>query len=252
MKRRELTTEERAEAERLAAAWSRYRAEHKGATQAWLAAESGLGTQGAVSQYLRGVIPLNVEALAAMCRVMQMDPATISPRLMEKVVSPEQLAAAQEVFKNMRVRLEVVDEDDDYHVHIPKVKIRLSAGISGFELEPERFDGSFYTVPGSWIERHGYDRSKLIAVLVRGESMETTLYENDLVVINTADRKKVDGAVFAFNYEGEPVIKRLSRDAGHWWLTSDNRDQRRFHRKICEDNNCMIIGRVVKRESDRL
>ena len=82
MKRRELTSEEQAEAGRLNAAWLRYKAQNVGATQTWLAAESGLGTQGAVGQYLRGVIPLNVEALVAICRVIGANPIDISPRLM--------------------------------------------------------------------------------------------------------------------------------------------------------------------------
>lgn len=81
MKRRELNPEERAEAERLAAAWLAFKGANKGVTQEWLGAETGLGTQGAVGQYLRGVIPLNVEALMAFARVLQIDPRAISNRL---------------------------------------------------------------------------------------------------------------------------------------------------------------------------
>lgn len=149
----------------------------------------------------------------------------------------------------MRVR--VVEDDDPSLVRIPKVKLRLSAGISGFEVEPERFDGATTAVPTNWMERNGYARDNLIAIHVRGESMEPTLYEDDLVVVNIADKKPVDGGVFAINYEGEPVVKRLSRDAGRWWLASDNPDQRKFHRKVCEGDACIIIGRVVRRESER-
>jgi hypothetical protein len=85
MKRRELTTEEKAEAQRLYEAWRSFKAKNAGATQDWLAAESKLGTQGAVGQYLRGVIPLNIVALVAMCRVIGADPKVISPRLTEIV-----------------------------------------------------------------------------------------------------------------------------------------------------------------------
>lgn len=147
--------------------------------------------------------------------------------------------------------VEVVDEGDDRFVQVKKVKLRLSAGITGFQVEPEQYDGKTLSVPSQWVERRGYDREKLIAIRVRGESMEPTLYEDDLVVINTADTKPVDGQVFAVNYEGEPVIKRLARDAGRWWLTSDNSDQRKYHRKSCEGNECIIIGRVVRREGER-
>jgi phage repressor protein C with HTH and peptisase S24 domain len=150
------------------------------------------------------------------------------------------------------IGVRAVDEDDPSLTHIPKVKLKLSAGITGFDAEPERFDGSTLTVPTSWLKRHGYIREKLLATRVGGESMETTLYDGDVVIVNTADTTKVDGAVYAFNYEGEAVIKRLARDAGQWWLTSDNPDQRKYHRKLCKGGDCIIVGRVVRRESDRL
>jgi len=146
----------------------------------------------------------------------------------------------------------VVDSDDPSLTHIPKVKLRLSAGISGFEVEPERFDGSTTTVPTDWIQRNGYDRERLIAIRVKGESMEPTLYEDDLVVVNLADTRPTDGNVYAINYEGEPAVKRLTRDAGQWWLTSDHADQRKYYRRICNGNDCIIVGRVVRKESERL
>ena len=96
MKRRELTEEEKGEAQRLSQAWLDYKAKHKGVTQEWLGAESGLGTQGAVGQYLRGVIPLNVEALLAMCRVLGVDPRVISPR-MANIVDPLLVGAREAV-----------------------------------------------------------------------------------------------------------------------------------------------------------
>lgn len=150
----------------------------------------------------------------------------------------------------MRVR--AVDDDDPSLVHIPKVKLRLSAGISGFDVEPERYDGSTTTVPADWIMRNGFHRDNLISIRVKGESMEPTLYEDDLVVINIADKKMVDGVVYAFNYEGEAVVKRLERDGGQWYLKSDNQDQRKFGRKTCRGDACIIIGRVVRKESERL
>ena len=176
-------------------------------------------------------------------------------------VSPSWLLQGVEVYGEPRppaevppgfMRVRVVEDDDPSLVRIPKVKLRLSAGISGFEVEPERFDGATTTVPATWIERNGFNRDNLIAIRVRGESMEPTLYEDDLVVINTADTRPVDGQVYAFNYEGEPIVKRMERDAGDWWLKSDNPDQRKFGRKICRGDACMIIGRVVRKESERL
>ena len=146
----------------------------------------------------------------------------------------------------------VAEGDDDSFVPIPMVKLRLSAGITGFQAEPEARDGGTLGMRRTWLERNQYSPSHLIAIYVKGESMEPSLYAGDIVVINTLDTKPVDGAVFAFNYEGEAVVKRLVRDAAHWWLTSDNPDQRKYHRKLCQGGECIVIGRVVRKESDRI
>lgn len=150
----------------------------------------------------------------------------------------------------MPVRM--ADNDDGEFVQIAMVKLRLSAGITGFQTEPEGHDGGTLGIRRNWIERRNLSPAHLIAILVKGESMEPSLYEDDIVIINTLDKKPVDGAVYAFNYEGEAVVKRLSRDAGQWWLTSDNPDQRKYHRKLCQGNACLPIGRVVRKESDRI
>ncbi|OEZ50306.1 LexA repressor [Janthinobacterium sp. MP5059B] len=150
------------------------------------------------------------------------------------------------------IRVEQADRDNTNFVHIKKVKLRLSAGVTGFQADPEFDDGGTIPLDPRWIAKHKFVPSKLIAIKVKGESMEPSLHEGDIVIINTEDQKPVDGVVFAVNYEGEAVVKRLSRDIGEWWLTSDNADQRKYHRKMCRNGECIIIGRVVRREGDKI
>ena len=158
--------------------------------------------------------------------------------------------AAADIPGSMRVH--AADKDDEGFIQIPMVKLRLQAGVTGFQTEPERRDGGTLGMRKGWIERTGYHPASLIAIQVKGASMEPSLYEDDIVVINTADKKPVDGQVFAINYEGEAVVKRMTRDAGMWWLSSDNPDQTKYHRKSCRGDECLIIGRVVRKESDRI
>ena len=135
---------------------------------------------------------------------------------------------------------------------IRRVKLRLSAGIVGFAVEPDEEAGAAFSVEADWLARNRFDPEHLIALEVTGESMEPRLYRGDVVVVNTADKAPADGQVFAVNYEGEAVIKRLTRDAGQWWLTSDNPDQRRFPRKLCDGITCLIVGRVVLKKSENI
>ena len=85
----------------------------------------------------------------------------------------------------------VAEGDDDAFVPIPMVKLRLSAGITGYQTEPEARDGGTLGMRRTWLERNQYSPSHLIAIYVKGESMEPSLYAGDIVVINTLDTKPV-------------------------------------------------------------
>lgn len=134
---------------------------------------------------------------------------------------------------------------------VPRVKFKLSAGVSGFAIEPENGNGKPIFFRKDWFEMNNYRPESLFGVRVSGASMEPALWDGDLVVINTADTNPHDGEAFALNYEGELVIKRMRRDAGEWWATSDNSDQRRFAPKRCTEG-VVIIGRVIYKQSERI
>ena len=150
----------------------------------------------------------------------------------------------------MHVR--AVASDDPSLTQIRKVTLQVQAGITGFQVEPEHYDGETQGVPTKWILKEGLSRDALLAITVRGESMEPALYEGDVIVVNTRDTSLMDGAVYVVNYEGEVVVKRLMRDAGQWWLTSDNADQRKYHRKLCKGAECILIGKVIRKESTHI
>lgn len=146
----------------------------------------------------------------------------------------------------------VAEHGNPKFVEIKKIKLKLSAGITGYTSDPDNEEGDPIAIPRRWIIENGFNEHSLIAINVRGDSMEPTLRNGDTVIINTADKKPKDGSVFAVNYEGEDVVKRMSRDIGQWWLCSDNPDQQRYHRKVCQGDACIMIGKIVRRISDHL
>lgn len=148
--------------------------------------------------------------------------------------------------------VEVIEPDDDRFVQIPMVELKLSAGVTGFETAPDYSEGGTLGLRKQWVDRRRLNPKNLLAIQVTGDSMEPALHADDIVILDISDKQPVDGEVFAVNYEGQALIKRMSRDAGDWWLTSDNPDQRRHHRKICRGDSCIIVGRVVRKESDRV
>lgn len=134
---------------------------------------------------------------------------------------------------------------------VPRVKFKLSAGVSGYAVEAEEGNGKPVFFRKDWFDLNGYRPDKLFAVRVSGSSMEPSLWDDDLVVINTIDVTPKDGEAFAINFEGELVIKRMRRDSGEWWATSDNADQRRFSPKRCTED-VSIIGKVIYKQSERI
>jgi phage repressor protein C with HTH and peptisase S24 domain len=144
------------------------------------------------------------------------------------------------------------EEDIPGLVRIKKVRLRLSAGIAGYATDLIEEDESPISFRSAWLAKRGFIPEKLVAIEIRGQSMEPGLYDGDTVVINTADTLLIDGEVYAVNYEGEAVVKRLVREMGSWWLVSDNPDQRRFPRKQCAGGMCIIIGRVIHKQSEKI
>lgn len=148
------------------------------------------------------------------------------------------------------MRVEAYDHESNPNVvQIPMIELRVSAGISGFT-----FDGSgnvdaldSYPLDRRWVERNGFQAGKLFAMEVKGDSMFPLYREGDIIVINTADTKMVDTKEYVFNFEGDVVLKRLSRDGGSWWLTSENQEQK-YHRRSVRSGETIVIGRVVKHD----
>ena len=143
-----------------------------------------------------------------------------------------------------------LDNNPDYP-SIRRVHFKLSAGASGFGVEYHDEEGAPIVFQRQWYEGRGLRPEKLFAVKVVNGSMEPGLYGGDTVVVNTESVTPKDGVVFAVNYEGEMVIKRLVRDGGQWWLSSDNPDQRRYPRKVCDEHSVMI-GEIVHKQSERI
>ena len=139
---------------------------------------------------------------------------------------------------------------DDY-VAVPYVQFKLSAGAHGFSIEYQQATKEPLYFLRSWFRSRGLNPRKVFAADVAGPSMIKTMSDGDTVLVNTDAREAHDDKVFAALYEGELVIKRLSRFDGAWWLMSDNDDQVRFAPKKC-DASCKLLGRVVLKMSETI
>ena len=147
------------------------------------------------------------------------------------------------------VRIEL--ENNPAYPAIRRVRFKLQAGVSGFAVDDLEDDGPPIVFRADWFSLHGYRPEKMLAARVSGSSMEPSLWDGDLVVINTAQTTPKDGIAFALNIEGVMAIKRLVRDAGEWWIRSDNPDKVRYPDKRTHEG-VSVIGEVVYKQSERI
>lgn len=110
-------------------------------------------------------------------------------------------------------------------------------------------DGAPLMIKESWLQLRGYKHNHLFAIKATGSSMEPSIFSGDSVVINTANIEPSDGGVFLVNYEGAAVIRRLTRDAGAWWLDCDNPNKTHYPRKILSTTTA-VVGRVIYKQSE--
>lgn len=140
-------------------------------------------------------------------------------------------------------RLIDIENDPDYPA-IRRVNITAKAGVTGYAVDYIDEDRPPIFFRRDWYDLNGYKPEKMLAMRVAGESMIPSLHPGDLIVVNTAQTQPKQGIAFLVSFEGEVVVKRLVRDDGQWWLTSDNQDQRRYPRVKC-NGETEIIGEVV-------
>lgn len=201
-----------------------------------------LGTGSMVYQYLSARRPLNLKAAVQFARGLNVDVSAFSPRLARELQDlvaglPQASASAVQGPEYARVRC---------------VELGLEAGKRRFTARPIEGVGEFIAFRHDWLKQRSYAPQHLIAVQVEDDGMQPTLWKGDLAVLNSAQTSPKDSAVYAVNYEGELRVRRLIRDAGSWWLYCDNPDAKRFPRKQYVEKRCLLLGRIVHRQSEAL
>lgn len=137
------------------------------------------------------------------------------------------------------------------YVQVPLVQVKVSAGVTGFATAPSTDVPRLLHYRRDWLKSEGREARNLFAMLVSGNSMEPSLFDSDMVVVDTSKTTPHDGVVYCINYEGETIIKRLRRESGEWLMTSDNADRIRFAPKRMNGES-IIIGEVVYKHSSHI
>lgn len=251
-----LTSEQLADAARLKKLFSSWQTTRRdqGLPSSQEAATELLGfNQSALSQYLNGKIPLNLDAAAKFAKMMDRSVGDFSPTL-EAQVSQYSAAVVQRKSEPVPVvkggqPIDIAEADDPDIVDVPLVRLQLRAGAMGYMADPEPGILSRIRLDRMWMEQQGLYPENLIALRVKGDSMSPRIEEGDIVVVNTADKRPVSGHVYAFNHGGEPLIKRLHRAGNIWSMRSDNPD---YRPESFNSGESPIVGKVVYLQSTKI
>ncbi|MES2148621.1 MAG: S24 family peptidase [Pseudomonadota bacterium] len=139
-------------------------------------------------------------------------------------------------------RVSVGAKNDD--IPIKKVALTLQAGIMGFEATQVHDGDTTIDIPRRFIEENDLVPQCLLAISIKGDSMWPLMIDGDSVVINIADTKPINNELYAINFDGEAVIKRMVYENRQWYLDSMNPDPQ-YKRRVCRGGECIVVGRVV-------
>jgi len=133
-------------------------------------------------------------------------------------------------------------------VLVKRIDVELSAGKGRQswhieEREPLPFQAAY-------IRRLDAKPANLVAVKVNGDSMEPRLFDDDTVLVDSADKRvPANGGVFALVYAGEMLVKRLRQlPNGDLKIISDNAERYEAITVSADDiEHIHVVGRVKYR-----
>jgi phage repressor protein C with HTH and peptisase S24 domain len=217
---------------------------HSGLTQAQLASKTGLN-QSTISDLEVGKSH-GSSFVASMAAALGVDPLWLESgkgqMLQSVVISTPEDDHLTSGSPFLRDQIPVKIREESSLVQVKLVKLKLQAGYTGFQTQVEPEDDSFQGIPLSVVDELHLNVASLLAVRIRGQSMEPMIFEGDIVVLDTSDRKPVSRECFAVNWDGEACVKMLVKRNVEWYLHSVNPD---FPPVNVRSGQCDIIGRVV-------
>lgn len=235
MPTRPTTPEQKEDAARLSKlfdAWLLASAQKTGQklTQEAVAASLNIG-QSALSQRLRGRMSMSRDFAASVAKLIGCKVADFSPRLASEIDS---LLEGQ-----------TSDHDDDF-AQISRVNVSVSAGHGALVFEePSK---SALTFRRSFLQEIGVTPKSAVIVTVKGHSMDPTLRDGAVLLVNTAAKVVANGQIYAFRRDGQLYVKRMHQNQKSGYLAaSDNPDRDQYPVMHIDQNeeDFEIIGRAL-------
>lgn len=187
-------------------------------------------SQSALSQRLTGRMAINDKFAAKIARLIGCTVPDFSPRLDAEIKA---LAAG-------------VNDPAAEFAQIRRVDVTMSAGYGA--LAYDEVDKSALSFRRDFLCGMGLNEKRCVVVTAGGHSMEPTIDDGAVLLINQAYTDITNGQIYAFVYDGLLFVKRLSRTKdGVVLARSDNPDQDKFPEMRIDHNTTdfEMIGKAV-------
>lgn len=121
-----------------------------------------------------------------------------------------------------------IDQDADNGgsaavVPVPRFHVAASAGFGAYSTGTSPTD--VVELPRQVLDRVGCKPATARILEAAGSSMEPTIGDGDLLLVDTAKERKipVEGRIYVLSVGDALFVKRLRRSANGWMMVSDNR-----------------------------
>lgn len=132
---------------------------------------------------------------------------------------------------------------DDFTL-VPVYDVTASAG-HGASIDQERVDTQI-AFRRDWVRREGLSSKGLAALRADGDSMEPTIRDGALLLIDSTQRKISNDGIYVLRYDDHLLAKRLQRQVdGTILVSSDNKTYQTVKVEHHQLGSLDIIGRVV-------
>tara|TARA_R110000796_G_scaffold67463_1_gene154951 strand:+ start:152 stop:889 length:738 start_codon:yes stop_codon:yes gene_type:complete len=202
-----------AEAARLKAIYKARKAADKNLNQYVVAEQCGWSSQGTVSQYINGGMPLNIQALLRLAKALDFQPKEVSPRLADMLNDRIQEPSAAYL------------SSDNVVLMPPTGRMLPVIGEVQAGAFCEAVDNFQPGDADEWIHSGGPVSNRAFVLKVEGTSMVPDIFPGDRVVIDPELEALPGDIVLAKRTSDQSVtLKRLRREGGVFYLEATNPD----------------------------
>ncbi|MEJ6474045.1 XRE family transcriptional regulator [Pseudoalteromonas piscicida] len=137
-----------------------------------------------------------------------------------------------------------LDEFNEDFIVVPGYHVSVSTGYGAFNQNAEV--ARYLAFRKKWIEFKNLDKSQLVVVFAKGDSMEPTIHNNNTILVDLSDKKLSEGLIYVVRLGEELYAKRLQQNFdGSVRLISDNKEYKEQVVMPNELEQLEILGKVV-------